>query len=253
MKKKKVYELTTRSGNKVMLDISMIIVDENNMIKINDICSLAGKETYHWTDNKRTKSLIVQYQELNPDHGIPCTVIQGGDPDKQGTWIHKDLAHSFMMWCFPSYELIVNDILNELFSKGTVTVVAKTKAEMYLEMAKIEQEKEQLEKEKEQQQRSITHGYGGHLGRHRKRTDTIKNILNVKCDKDIIPALSKVSYNEMKQITGGDYDIATLKDYVVQNRVECSLAPKTDWVDIKFPRSVWLAVYNIDPCDLINK
>jgi len=109
------YEMKTSKGLSVSLDTSMIVVGKNDMFRVNEIAELAGKQTHHWYDNQRTKDLVEQYQLLNPDRGIPILVVKGGYSSEQGTWIHKDLGHSFLMWCFPSYELLVNKILNELF------------------------------------------------------------------------------------------------------------------------------------------
>lgn len=97
--------------------VAMLEVNEDGFIRVNEVAEAAGKLATDWVRLARTQELIRQYQELNTVMGIPIMVQQGGTV--QGTWVHKDLGHSFLMWCFPKYELWVNKILNNLF-RGTV-------------------------------------------------------------------------------------------------------------------------------------
>jgi hypothetical protein len=99
----------------------MMIVDENDMIRINGVANAAGKKVSHWLGSKRAEKLQEQLKESKV--GIPVVAKQGGVEAGGGTWIHKKLGHSFLMWCFPEYELMVNEILDELFKSGSVSLV----------------------------------------------------------------------------------------------------------------------------------
>lgn len=123
--------------------------------------------------------------------------------------------------------------------------------DMLIEMGhRMKEQQAEIDK----QDNSIKHGYKSVIGKHRKRTDSVKEILGVQHDKDIIPALTKVSYTEMVRLTHGeiDFDIAVIKDHIVENKIECLCAPKQKWVDVKIPRAVWIELYDMDPIDLLE-
>ena len=57
---------------------------------------------------------------------IPLTelvrVVQGGEPELQGTWMHEDVAMEFARWLSPLFAIWCNDRIKELLTQGVTTV-----------------------------------------------------------------------------------------------------------------------------------
>ncbi len=117
-----IYKVSTKKnpGIKLDLDLSIVAVNDDGMMRVNEVANLAGKKVNSWVSSARTQKLLSEFINLNGDNSEPIITNNGGD--NVGTWIHKDLAHSFLMWCFPTYELTANKILNELYETGSVSI-----------------------------------------------------------------------------------------------------------------------------------
>lgn len=83
------------------------------------------KTVKHWRDNKETKAYL---EALSAVSGIPLTglieVIQGGSPERQGTWGHKQACLRFSQWLDPYLAVWVDfeleKVLVELYQKNTL-------------------------------------------------------------------------------------------------------------------------------------
>ena len=78
------------------------------------MCQAAGKQMKHYLENKSTTAFL---NELQSVVGIPTTdlvqIIQGGDPQLQGTWVHPDVAVHLAQWCSPKFAVQVSRFVRE--------------------------------------------------------------------------------------------------------------------------------------------
>ena len=52
-------------------------------------------------------------------------VRQGGTPEKQGTWMHEDIALMFAQWLSPDFYFACNNLLKHVLSKSALEVPSK--------------------------------------------------------------------------------------------------------------------------------
>ena len=64
-------------------------------------------------------------------------IVQGGTPDKQGTWIHPYVAMNLAQWCSPMFAVMVSNWTFELLTKGSVSLDPKQNA--LLVQAKVDE------------------------------------------------------------------------------------------------------------------
>lgn len=83
------------------------------------------RDVANWLNNKRVQETV---SHLSAVTGIPVTglyqVVQGGTPEKQGTWIHPKLATRFAMWLSDDFGLMVEEWVQSWSTKPTKTPVA---------------------------------------------------------------------------------------------------------------------------------
>jgi hypothetical protein len=119
------------------------------------------KDVANWLSSKRVQETI---NHLSAVTGIPVTglyqAIQGGTPEKQGTWIHPKLATRFAMWLSDDFGLMVEEwvqgwsaqpsktplALPQSYKEALKALIAEveTKERLELENAILEQENHQL-------------------------------------------------------------------------------------------------------------
>jgi len=83
------------------------------------------RDVANWLNNKRVQETV---SHLSVVTGIPVTglyqVVQGGTPEKQGTWIHPKLATRFAMWLSDDFGLMVEEWVQSWSTKPTKPPVA---------------------------------------------------------------------------------------------------------------------------------
>ena len=93
------------------------------MVNATEMAKPFGKFTKDWLTNKQTKEFI---SSLSAVRTIPLTelvrVVQGGEPELQGTWMHEDVAMEFARWLSPLFAIWCNDRIKELLTQGVTTV-----------------------------------------------------------------------------------------------------------------------------------
>ena len=119
------------------------------------------KDVANWLSSKRVQETI---NHLSAVTGIPVTglyqAIQGGTPEKQGTWIHPKLATRFAMWLSDDFGLMVEEwvqgwsaqpsktplALPQSYKEALKALIAEVEAKEKLEAenALLEQENHQL-------------------------------------------------------------------------------------------------------------
>lgn len=81
------------------------------------MCKAAGKQMKHYLENKSTTAFL---NELQSVVGIPTTelvqIIQGGDPQLQGTWVHPQVAINLAQWCSPQFAVQVSGFIFDWMS-----------------------------------------------------------------------------------------------------------------------------------------
>ena len=92
------------------------------MINATQMAKRFGKRTADWLQNQQTKdflqALSVVRKSVTADF---LKVVQGGDPQKQGTWMHEDVAMEFARWLSPAFAIWTNDRIKELLRDGVTT------------------------------------------------------------------------------------------------------------------------------------
>jgi hypothetical protein len=105
------------------IDIGQRVTD--GYVNATAMCKAAGKEWSHYRENKTTKEFL---DALAPVLGIPRTdltqTIQGGEPSRQGTWVHPRVAIHLAMWCSPEFAVQVTGWVEEWYSTRRNPLVA---------------------------------------------------------------------------------------------------------------------------------
>lgn len=132
------------------------------MVNATEMAKPFGKFTKDWLTNKQTKEFI---SSLSAVRTIPLTelvrVVQGGEPELQGTWMHEDVAMEFARWLSPLFAIWCNDRIKELLKYG-MTATQPTLEQMVdnpdlvIELA-VKLKEERAEKEKLQQEGKELH------------------------------------------------------------------------------------------------
>lgn len=104
---------------------------EDTTINATEMASAFNKSVSDWTRQKSTKEFV---KTLSAVKGIPSsaliqTVRGGNEYEKQGTWMHEDVAIEFARWLSPAFAIWCNDRIKELLSYG-MTAMPKTLDEM---------------------------------------------------------------------------------------------------------------------------
>ena len=100
-----------------------IRIRSDRYVSLTDMAQASGKLFGHWNNLKSTKSYL---QALESVIGIAITdlvqVIQGGDPQNQGTWGHPKVAIRFAQWCSDEFAVQVDIWTDELMTTGKVEI-----------------------------------------------------------------------------------------------------------------------------------
>jgi KilA-N domain len=103
-----------------------IRIREDRYVSLTDMASASGKLFGNWNQLKITTSYLTT---LSSVIGIPVTelvqVQQGGKPSLQGTWGHPKVAIRFAQWCSDEFAVQVDFWIDELLTKGTLTINPK--------------------------------------------------------------------------------------------------------------------------------
>jgi|SRR5579862_6064832 len=83
------------------------------------MCHAAGRQFNHYFTNATTKAFL---EELSSETGIPVSElvqsIKGGPPDRQGTWVHPQVAIHLGQWVSPRFAVLVSRWVFEWMSAG---------------------------------------------------------------------------------------------------------------------------------------
>jgi len=78
---------------------------------------------------------------LSTDIGYPISeiiqVVKGGDPGRQGSWIHPKVAIHLAQWCSPEFAVLVSKWVFELLTTGRVELQPQTPPQSTALMSKV--------------------------------------------------------------------------------------------------------------------
>jgi hypothetical protein len=101
-----------------------------------DMCQSVGKRLNNYLRTKTTTEFLTELSDFvakNPVALFGVTeqnqqliqIVQGGTPEKQGTWIHPYVAMNLAQWCSPMFAVMVSNWTFELLTKGSVSLDPK--------------------------------------------------------------------------------------------------------------------------------
>lgn len=126
---------------------------KNVMVNATEMAKTFGKYPKDFLVNKQTKEFLTS---LSAVRGISLTelvkVVQGGDPQMQGTWMHEDVALEFARWLSPAFAIWCNDRIKELLKYG-MTATQPTLDEMVNNPDLVIRIATQLKQEREEKAR----------------------------------------------------------------------------------------------------
>ena len=126
---------------------------KNVMVNATEMAKSFGKYPKDFLVNKQTKEFL---SSLSAVRGISLTelikVVQGGDPQMQGTWMHEDVALEFARWLSPAFAIWCNDRIKELLKYG-MTATQPTLDEMVNNPDLVIRMATQLKQEREEKAR----------------------------------------------------------------------------------------------------
>jgi phage antirepressor YoqD-like protein len=127
----------------------------NNIIWVclTDMAKASGKQASDWSRLKNTQEFLV---ELESVRGNPVTeTVQGGQPEKQGTWGLEEVALDFAGWCSVSFKIWMLDKIKTLMKEGSVSLYPKptdlSRKDILLLALEAEEEKLKFQAEVERQ------------------------------------------------------------------------------------------------------
>ena len=96
------------------------------MVNATQMAKPFGLTPKDWLRTQQAKDLLnaatVRQKCLTADL---LEVRQGGTPEKQGTWMHEDIALPFAQWLSPDFYLACNNLLKHVLSKSALEVPSK--------------------------------------------------------------------------------------------------------------------------------
>ena len=85
------------------------------MINATQMAKSFRKSPGHWALLKSSKVFIDKFSVLRKIKTADLVrVIQGGNPQLQGTWMHEDVALEFARWLSPEFAIWCNDRIKEI-------------------------------------------------------------------------------------------------------------------------------------------
>jgi len=109
------------------------------------MCQATGKLFGNYKQLNSTQQFLTA---LSTDIGYPISeiiqVVKGGDPGRQGTWIHPKAAIHLAQWCSPEFAVLVSKWVFELLTTGSVDLQPQASQSKMLEHARINRELMQI-------------------------------------------------------------------------------------------------------------
>ncbi|MFM6726303.1 MAG: KilA-N domain-containing protein [Dolichospermum sp.] len=117
---------------------------QNGFINLTQMCQANSKRLDVFMKAQKTKEYIECLERLHQT--VVTEIVQGGEPDSQGTWGHPSLAINLARWISPDFAVWCDGhIFNLMSGKVAVHQIPQTYSQALLEAAKLAEENERLE------------------------------------------------------------------------------------------------------------
>ena len=224
-------EIEMKNGDSIEVDMSIFEIDEEKgMVNLTKMYEPFGKNV---NDCAKTSTIKNGIKSIAKRMNIADTQIfvssKGGDNIRytQGTWAHRKVALLFALRISPDFQAWCIDALDELFQKGTVSLIPLTRVQLAEQMLENEKRMESLQIDFDGQNRSLNQGFKAVIGKHNKRVTIEKDLLGVDRIKDIVPSIGElindgkgsVSYVKIAQEL--DMRVADVKSIMVESGIAC--------------------------------
>lgn len=178
---------------------------------LTDMGKATGKQVGDWLRLKGTKEYI---DVLSSVTGVAVTqllqVIQGGEPEKQGTWANKQLCIRFAQWCSPEFAVQVDLWIEEIMTKGYVDIRNLSASEIILAQA---QRLVDLERQQKQTEQDIIRLQIEHIDAQRALNEVIERNNAIETQIGEVIDRSNAIDAELERITSPDGDYFSILGY----------------------------------------
>lgn len=100
-----------------------IRIRSDRYVSLTDMAQASGKLLGDWNRLKESKAYLEELSDVMQIHITDLVkVIQGGNPQNQGTWGHPKVAIRFAQWCSVKFAVQVDIWMDELLTTGKVTL-----------------------------------------------------------------------------------------------------------------------------------
>lgn len=113
---------------------------------LTDIAKATNKRVNNWTRLENTQEFLTALEAVT--HRSVTETVQGGQPDKQGTWGIQQVSLKFAGWCSVDFEIWMLEKIKTLVNEGTVSLHPENQVEK-IEIEKLKLEIQNLKLEKE--------------------------------------------------------------------------------------------------------
>jgi len=126
-------EIITKNFNGIAIDFS-IDLETELYINATEVAKSFGKKPDNWLRNKDVKdyikALLFRFSHLS--NGDLVVIKQGGNPQEQGTWIHKKLIIAFARWLSPDFAVWCDIQIEDILKNGVSQFVQETETDRNL-------------------------------------------------------------------------------------------------------------------------
>jgi hypothetical protein len=100
-------------------------------VSLTDMAQATGKRVNNWLRLDSTNSYLKALESVTHLSATGLVqVIQGGDPQNQGTWGHPKVSLRFAQWCNDEFAVWVDCQIDELMTTGSVSITAKPQSSL---------------------------------------------------------------------------------------------------------------------------
>ena len=210
------------------------------MVSLTDMAKANGKRVSDWKDLPSTRSYL-EALEKSDTRKSHIVIRKGGDSQLQGTWATKRVAIRFAQWLSDDFAIWVDTQIEELLTKGTVSIkTPQTYKEALLALIAKEEELERAIATKAE------------IGSRREATAMATASVAVKqANKLQIELDRSKEYCTIKRMTmlthGQTFSFKLLRDASNEMNIPAIDIYDANYGTVKaYHKDVWLEVYGLD-------